>query len=276
MTKKQKIGVIGFGNMGKAIADKVKSAFETVIFDKDTAKTKDISRVFIASDLIELADISDVIILAVKPQDFDGVLDKIRGRTVNKLVVSIAAGKTTRSIEKKLGKVRVIRVMPNLPAKISKGMTCLCKGAFAGKADLQFARKIFNLVGETLIIDERMMDKATAVSGSGPGFLYSLIIGKKREEAKKYARLEFLPVFTATANTLHFKPLQARKLAKITTFGSIDFFLKSKLRAEDLVKQVASKGGTTEAGLNELKGNIKFLPKAVKAAVRRAKELSRG
>jgi pyrroline-5-carboxylate reductase len=272
---KKVIGIIGYGNMGKAIAERIKPAFNAAIFEKDVFKVKNASGVFVASCLSDLAKHADVVILAVKPQDFSEILKEIKNYIDDKLIISIAAGIPTKYIEKVLGKVRVIRVMPNLPAKIGKGMSCLCKGKFAKPSDLKFAKKIFDLLGETLILDENMMDKATATSGSGPGFLYSLISRKSLKEAKEYAKNEFFPVFATTTGTLRFTKLQARKIAKVTTSGSIEFLEKTGLSAEDLAKQVASRGGTTEAGLKELKGNVKFLPKAVKAALKRAKELSR-
>ncbi|MDD4955559.1 MAG: pyrroline-5-carboxylate reductase dimerization domain-containing protein, partial [Candidatus Omnitrophica bacterium] len=166
-------------------------------------------------------------------------------------------------------------VMPNLPGKIGKGMSCLCKGKFAGNVDLKFAKKIFDLLGETLILKEDKMNAVTALSGSGPGFLYSLVAGKSLNEAKKFAANDFMPVLEKCAGSLGFTKAQAKVLSETTVLGSIEFLEKSGLSAKDLTMQVASKGGTTQAGLNELKGNIKFLPKAVKAAAKRAKELSR-
>ena len=275
--KKNKIiiGIIGYGNMGKAIVERISPIFNVIIFDKDKVKSSNVSSIAIADSAVNLIAVTDVVIIAVKPQDFGDVLGEIKNSIDSKLIISIAAGITTKYIEKVLGKVRVIRVMPNLPAKIGKGMSCLCKGKFAITADLKFAKKILNLLGETLILDESMMDKATAVSGSGPGFLYSLISGKSLEEAKKCAKRDFLHSLVIVSSAIGFTPMQARVLAKTTTLGSIEFLEKSGLLADDLLKQVASKGGTTEAGLKELKGNIKFLPKAIKAAVKRAKELSR-
>jgi len=272
---KKTIGIIGYGNMGKAIAERIKPAFNTAIFEKNTSKIKNVPDVFVASCLADLIKYADIVILAVKPQDFNEVLNEIKDSIDDKLVISIAAGKSTRDIEKILGRVRVVRVMPNLPAKIGKGMSCLCKGKFAKPNDLSFAEKIFDLLGETLILKEDMMNAATAVSGSGPGFLYGLLAGKNHKEVKKYAQSEFLPVFAHTASTIGFNQMQAKKITKATISGSIKFLEVCGSSAEELVKQVASKGGTTEAGLKELKGNVKNLPKAIKAAVKKAKELSR-
>jgi pyrroline-5-carboxylate reductase len=275
MAKKVKIGIIGCGNMGSAIASRISSKYQVFVFDKDTHKTKKIVNVKVAKSVFDLINNIDAIILAVKPQDFDEVLNEIRENINNKLIISIVAGKETKHIEKVLGKVRVIRVMPNLPAKIGRGMSCLAKGRFAGKADLIFAKKIFDFIGDTLILKESMINATTADSGSGPGFLFSLVSGKTLKEAKKFARTDFIPALINAGIDIGFRPQEAQLLAKATATGSLVLLEESGLSAEDLVKQVASKGGTTEAGLKKLKGNIKFLSKAVKAALKRAKELSR-
>ncbi|MFA5008860.1 MAG: pyrroline-5-carboxylate reductase [Candidatus Omnitrophota bacterium] len=275
MTKKAKIGIIGCGNMGSAIAKGISSKYQVFVFDKDTGKTKNIAKVKVAKSISDLINAVGVVILAVKPQDFDSVLNKIRDYVNKKLVISIAAGISTKYIEKVLGRARVIRVMPNLPAKIGKGMSCLSKGKFASKTDLNFAEKIFGFIGNTLVLKESMMNAATADSGSGPGFLFSLISGKSLKEAREFARTDFIPRLLNAGVDVGFKPQEAQLLATATTAGSLVLLGKSNLSAEDLVKRVASKGGTTEAGLKELKGNVKNLPKAVKAALKRAKELSR-
>jgi len=284
MTKKKKIGIIGYGNMGLAIAKGIGSKYKVFIFDKDAAKTKKVAKTKATKSIFDLVNNTDVIILAVKPQDFDAVLNEFkhychfqptRLEMGEKMIISIAAGISTRYIEKILGKVRVIRVMPNLPAKIGKGMSCLAKGKFASKTDLIFAKRIFDFIGSTLILKESMINAATADSGSGPGFLFSLVSGKSLKEAKKFARTDFVPALTSAGVDIGFRFQEAQLLAKATAMGSLALLEESGLLAEDLVKQVASKGGTTEAGLKKLKRNIKFLSRAVEAALKRAKELSR-
>jgi len=278
--KKSKIGIIGCGNMGSAIARRIASKYEVFIFDKETVKTKNIAKVKVTKSIFDLLNNVDVIILAIKPQDFDTVLKEIKGYVNGKLVISIAAGKRTRDIEKVLGKIRVIRVMPNLPAKIGKGISCLAKGKFANKSDLNFAKKIFNFIGKTLILKEKMINAATAISGSGPGFLGKIISGENLKRVKKVVQAESIPLMLNAGMGIGFKQDQAKVLATTTTHGTIVLLETTKLSPRNLVKQVASKGGTTEAGLKKLKGKklkdkIKFLPDAIKAALKRAKELSR-
>lgn len=275
MAKKTKIGIIGYGNMGSAIAKRIAPRYEVFIFDKDSRKTKNIAKAKVAKSIFDLVNNVDVVILAIKPQDFDEVLNEIKSYINEKLVISIAAGKRTGDIEKVLGKIRVVRVMPNLPAKIGKGMSCLCKGKFAKPNDLKFTRKIFDLLGETLILDENMMDKATAVSGSGPGFWCAYVENQPKNQWKQNSYDFFIPELSIVAEEEGFTKKQANMLAKSTALGSLATVESLDIPPAQLKKQIASKGGTTEAGLKKfLKGNLKFLSKAVKAAFKRAKELS--
>ncbi len=266
------IGIIGCGNMGRAIFERLKDEYSLLVFDKDIAKTKDLPGVNVSKSITDLLNKSEAIILAIKPQDFESLLKEIKNNLKDRLVISIAAGITMEYIQKILGNVKVIRVMPNMPAKIGKGMSCLCKGQFASE-ELGFAKSLFDELGETLILKEDMMDAATAISGSGPGYLYDWAEGKDLKEIKNYAAT-FAKTLTASAESIGFSMLQAEILAKITTEGSIAYLEKTKLSPSEAKKQVVSKGGTTEAAL-EVLHNGGSLEEAVKAALKRAKELSR-
>lgn len=270
----RKIGIIGFGNMGSAIAERIKSKFKVFIFDKDKAKTSNVSGVEVAQDCIDLLTTVNTIVLAVKPQYFDTLLNEIKDYVKDKLIISIAAGITTACIEGRLNRVRVVRVMPNLPAKVGKGMICICKGESATREDLNFTWQLFRNLGEFLVLNENMMDAATAISGSGPGYLYDWGEGRNIEEIKKYTKDVFIPSLTLAASAIGFTLEQAKLLARATGEGSIIFLSNSGLLPQEIKKQVASKGGTTEAGLEVLhRGGS--LEEAVKAALKRAKELSR-
>lgn len=269
------IGIIGCGNMGSAIATCLKSRYKIWAFDKDKNKTKNISGIQTAKDNADLVNKADIIILAVKPQDFDGVLDEIKPCIEDKLIISIAAGITTGYIERYLGAARVIRAMPNLPAKVAAGMICLYKGKSANNEDLIFSEELFGNLGWTLVLsDEDMINAATAVSGSGPGFLYDAVENKSIEEAKEFAKYIFIPSLAASAEKVGFTKEQAMKLAKVTTDGSISFLEQTNISPAEAKKMVASKKGTTEAGLEVLhKGGT--LEQAVEAAKKRAEELSK-
>jgi len=166
------IGVIGYGNMGSAIAGRLKKKYQIQVFDKDSNRTKDLLDMKVADNAIGLVNMSDAVILAVKPQDFDKVLSEIKNHCDDKLIISIAAGVTTGYIQKHLERVRVVRVMPNIGAKIGKAESGLCKGRYASDEDIDFVRELFDYIGRTWIVNERMMDAVTAISGSGPAYIY--------------------------------------------------------------------------------------------------------
>jgi len=192
------------------------------------------------------------------------------------LFISIAAGITTGYIEKTLGAVRVIRAMPNLGVKIGSSVTCVCKGSFAGDQDLAVAEEIFVLLGQVLDIKEEMMNSATAISGSGPGYYFHAVSVRNdeyRNNEKKFHQ-EFISELMAAAKSLGFDDEQAKFLASWTIIYSDLLLKQTGLTAEELKRQVTSKGGTTEAALAVLH-NGGSLVQAVKAAVLRAQELSK-
>ncbi|MEK6733144.1 MAG: pyrroline-5-carboxylate reductase [Candidatus Omnitrophota bacterium] len=226
------IGIIGAGNMGMAIASGLRERF--LVSDQDASKLKAIKnrKVSIARSNIDLARQSNVIILAVKPQDIEKVLKEIKPHVKEKLIISIAAGIKTSSIEKVLGKVTVIRVMPNMPAMVGKGISAISRGRFAGLSDFRTASRIFSNVGEVIEAKENMMDAITAVSGSGPAyyFLFTYLLQKAAEASG-------------------LKKDIAVKLARAAFIGAAEVVKSKALSMEELVKKVASKGGTTEAAL---------------------------
>lgn len=268
-------GIIGFGNMGSAIYERMKRVCSFQVYDKEAGRTFGIPSVDIAKTLDDLLKKSDVVILAVKPQDFEDVLKHVKFDVQKKLVISIAAGTTTGYIESRLGEdVEVIRVMPNIPAKVGKGMSCLCKGKTASTWNLNLAERLFKELGETLVISEEMMDAATAVSGSGPGYLYYFLQDKQPAQWDDYAGGVFTSELIQAAVSVGFNPGQAKVLAASTAQGSLALLKETGLSAEVLRDKVTSKGGTTAAGL-EVLINGGSLEEAVKAAVKRAAELSR-
>lgn len=269
-----KIGIIGYGNMGSAIAEQIKLKYKIFVFDKDVNKTKDLSDIQVAKSNMDLLNQVDAVVLAVKPQDLDSILDEIKIYAKDKLIISIAAGITTTFIEKKLFGARVIRTMPNLPARVANGMVCLYKGRSATEQDLTFSKELFSVLGETLFLnDEGMMNVATAVSGSGPGFLCELVEGKSPEDIRYFTEHAFIPSLTAAAEKLGFSPEEAKILAETTGRGTVKYLEDQHLSPEEMKRQVASQKGTTEAGLQKLKHNIDNLTAAVKAALERANEL---
>ncbi len=271
---RKKIGIVGFGNMGAAIAERIRHAYPVLVFDKDRAKTKDRRDVAVAKDAADLVGRCAVVILAVKPQDFDGMLAGIRPSCRGKLLISIAAGITTGYLERVLGTTRIIRVMPNLPALVGRGISCMYKGRCATDADLRLALGIFSFLGVTFVLDsEAMMDAATGVAGSGPGFWCDAVQNIPRGKWEEYNEKEFIPLYSAIAEAEGFGKKEARLLAETVAGGSLMTLDQWHIDPAQLKQRVASKGGTTEAGLNILRQGGS-LADAVKAAIQRARELS--
>jgi pyrroline-5-carboxylate reductase len=270
---RKKIGIIGYGNMGSAIAQRIKRKYFVIAFDKDENKTQNLLDMKIANNVSGLVNEVDVVILAVKPQELSALLNEIKDSLKNKLVISIAAGITTKYIERILGSVRVIRGMPNIGAIVGQGVSYICKGRFSKEKDLKLSIKLFNLIGYTFKLKEDLMNAATAVGGSSPGFWGYLFDKKPKDEWDEYKLNYFIPELTSAAMSVGFEEKTARLTASFVTTASISVSDVLHLAPAEITRKVASKGGTTEAGLEVLqKGGT--LTEAVKAAVKRAEELS--
>lgn len=276
---KKKVGIIGFGNMGASIGERLKlqtDKYQLFAFDKDEGKTDKAKDITVTQDSIELANKSDIVLLAVKPQDFEGLLSEIKNYTRDKLIISIAAGISTDSIERMLGKARVIRVMPNIALRIARSVTCLCGGAFAEERDLTIAKELFSCLGVVKEIKEEMINAATAISGSGPAYIFddleqNAISPSEISEQKEQYYIERL---MEAAKSIGFNSTDAMFLAANTAKSSIELILRTKVTAAELKKQVSSKGGTTEAALNVLHRTGSW-EMAAKAALKRAEELDK-
>ncbi|MDD4909905.1 MAG: pyrroline-5-carboxylate reductase [Candidatus Omnitrophica bacterium] len=273
---KKIIGIIGFGNMGSAIAGRAKAAYQVCVFDKDNAKLKGLAGIDAAGSVSELINKSEIIILAVKPQDFEPLLNEIGSGIKDKLAVSIAAGVATTYVEKRLRGARVARVMPNMPAKIGKGVSCVTAGRSATPDDIKATKDIFANLGQVMALKEEMMDAATAVSGSGPGFYFNEVESRPDEHKQNCYEFQedFISRLSKAAEAAGFDEKDAHFLAHHTVTGSELLLKAGSLNAAQLRDQVASKGGTTEAGLKVLQAGGDLV-EAVKAAAERAAELSR-
>jgi len=289
---KRTIGVIGCGNMGEAIIRCLTISHfkegELIASDKDARKRNFIHsryKIPIYKDNGHLSAASDVIIIAVKPQDFDGCLDEIRAGiegnltrakithhirkilkhklrmgSSEKIIISVAAGITTGYIQERLGRLSIIRAMPNIASQIGEGMNVLCKGKFASVSDLNFAKRLFSCLGKSIVLDERLMDAVTAISGSGPAYLFYFIEGLMK-----------------AAGNLGLKKEIAHILVSQTIRGSLELLDKTGVPPEILRSKVTSKRGTTEAAIKifEKEHFKKIIQDALNAARHRAGELSR-
>jgi len=273
---KKAIGIIGFGNMGSSIAERIKTKFEVWVFDKDKNKTKNSRGINIADNSIDLVNKVQTIILAVKPQDFDDVLNEVKNYVKTKLLVSIAAGINTGYIEYSFGNARVIRCMPNIGVKIGESVTCLCKGTFATDEDFAFVEELFRYLGKTKLIGEEMMDASTAIAGSGPAFIFDFIESNKIDpnNISDDTKQNIIQRLAKAAEKVGFNSEDAMFLSSATSATSLNLIKLTKMRPAELKKQVTSKGGTTEAGLEVLHRSGSW-EEAAQAAVKRAQELSK-
>lgn len=263
------IGIIGCGKMAYAIAKGLFSASsfyrgDLVVNDIDEKKTERFQTELGAkkADLTSLIDKSQIIILAVKPNQVENVLEKGRGFwKEDKLLISVAAGIKTSFIEKICGiAIPVVRVMPNTPALIGEGVAALCRGEFAGAEHLDTADKIFSSLGTTLVVEEKMMDMVTAVSGSGPAYFY--LAAEAMINAGVQIGLDFETSRLLVLNTLK---------------GSAAMLEKTGEHPALLREAVCSPGGTTIAAVRKLEENgiRKAFFEAVESAYRRSCELGK-
>lgn len=251
----EKIGIIGYGNMGRAIAQRIKDKYVVAVFDKDKHKISNLENIAATQTPAQLVEQSEIIILAVKPQDFDILFNEIKPYVAGKLFISIAAGISTGYIKSQLGlTTRVVRIMPNLPSQIGKGMSVISKEQNIEdglNSAWRLAYDIFSNLGSVLPVDkEEMINSATAISGSGPAFFCHYVI-KENKKANE-VRDEFVELLTQAAVNLGFDKREAQLLSVTTVDGTIAMLKEKQLSCEELIKMVASKGGTTEAGLEVL------------------------
>ena len=205
---------------------------------------------------------ADVLVLAVKPQDMKRALASISGFSKQKLVVSVAAGITLKSLTRWLdGHRKIVRCMPNTPALIGAGMTGLFASPEVEKKEREMAESILRAVGDVVWMpEERLLDPVTAVSASGPAYVFW-----------------FIEQLAASAVKLGIPQDAALKMAKQTVLGSAMLAAQSADSPETLRRNVTSKGGTTEAALkvfDEAKLAEHFA-RAVAAASKRGEEMGR-
>lgn len=215
----------------------------------------------------DVARVSDTIVIAVKPRDMAEALGELRVFLDERhLLISVAAGMSTGVIEGIVApstpagppaqRIPVIRAMPNVSSAVRESATAVCSGAFAGDDALKLATILFRSVGEVVVVEESLLDAVTALSGSGPAYVYYLI------EAMEKAGL-----------ALGLSPETARRLAVQTVFGASKLLLSTGAAPAELRAKVTSPGGTTMAAIESLAES--GFQQAVSRAVARAAERSR-
>lgn len=264
------IAFIGAGNMASAIIRGLVSEGtlppeRILAADPEEARLQSLESklgIRVTADNTKAVHEATVVVLAVKPQTFPQVLPVVSAALNRQvLVVSIAAGISTRLIERALPEgARVVRTMPNTPALVGAGATAIAGGAHATDEDLSLAETLFRSVGIAVRVPEDQIDAVTALSGSGPAYVFAMI-----EALRDAGAAEGLPEETAL------------RLATQTVFGAARLLLEEGESPEVLRQRVTSPGGTTRAGLDALEaaGFADALRGAVRAAARRSVELGK-
>ncbi|NUN13451.1 MAG: pyrroline-5-carboxylate reductase [Myxococcales bacterium] len=271
MLTHQRLGIIGAGNMGEALLRGVlhgglMGADRILVSAKTPERLADLNqrlKVRTTQSNLTVAEFADIVILGIKPQTMNDILTEIRPvLTQNHLLVSIAAGITTQHIEQMCGvDVPVIRVMPNTPALVGEGASAYCRGRFATAEHALATHAILDVVGIAVETTEDRMNPVTAVSGTGPAYIFYT-----------------LEAMIQAAQDLGLDPDMARLLVKQTVLGAARLVMDSGEEPDVLRARVTSKGGTTQAAIEYLEshGYKKLVQDAILAACRRADALNRG
>ena len=262
-----KIAFIGAGNMASAICGGILSANTTlpsdiILYDKFTEQySKFNSECNHANSIKEAVEFADYIFFSVKPQNIKDILSEIAKIDISKKVfISICAGITINSIESALGKVKIVRTMPNTPLLIGQGVTALCKNDAVSDDEFAFATSLFATSGYTTEAKEEDINKITAITSSSPAYVY-LFAKAMLEGAKK----------------IGFGEKNALEMICKTIIGSANMILQDERSVDDLIKMVKSPNGTTERALNvfEDKKFLEIVGEAMDACAKRADELAK-
>lgn len=266
---KKKISVIGCGKMGAVILQSAMNNLDQYEFfgiEKNTDRIEQLGLPVIYKSVAE-ADISDVYILAVKPQNMSETLHELgsilKGKQDKFLVISIAAGIEIEYIESLLAEyntgISVVRVMPNTPALVQEALSAISYKADMTDDEVAVVREVFSTMGRIIEISEKHMGAITALSGSGPAYFFYMA-----EVMQKFALNEGL------------EEEVAKELISQTIKGSGKYMNCSKKPYDELRREVTSPGGTTEAAVSymEEQKTADIFYNALERALKRSKELS--
>ncbi len=246
----------------------LRAVVESGVFDPSMVYAADSNRERLESlcdlkiretDNRELSEKSDAVVLAVKPADMPSLAGEIRDfLKKNKVLISIAAGISTVRIESLFGQVPVIRVMPNLNVRVKAGLLPYCLGKHASGYN-GLVEKLFSFSGFVFELDEDKFDAVTAISGSGPGFIFFIA-----------------EIIESICRARNFTAEEADLITAHLIYGSGKMLVDTKMAPAALKKMVSSPGGTTMAGLNVFmdRGLKEIFEKAIESAEKRSRELS--
>jgi pyrroline-5-carboxylate reductase len=264
-----RILIIGAGNMGKTYAKSLLASYFTqakdlYILDKNPVIDSALLEIPEQQILLhpnEKISEADIIILAVKPQDFEELSQSIKQYThKNQIILSIMAGIKINALSN-LNTDKIVRSMPNLPAQIGMGMTVFTCTAELDKKELFIIQNLLNTTGKSVYLEnESMIDAATAISGSGPAYVYY-----------------FMEAMINTAIDMGFSRAESELMVNQTFMGAVHLHNQNKLTCSEWINKVASKGGTTEAALTVF--SQENLQQSIEAglynALNRARELGK-
>ncbi|HEX4638477.1 MAG TPA: pyrroline-5-carboxylate reductase [Chthoniobacterales bacterium] len=262
-----RLGFIGAGKLaGSVIRGLMRAKFcppNEIIASEPNEETRTAlqseTNIILTAENAEVAEKADTVFIAVKPPMVLPVLTELKDKLQNKLVVSLAGGVRIASMEK-VCDARIMRALTNTPSAICRAATGIARGSRSTNNDVDLTKKIFGAVGVVVEIEESQIDIVTALSGSGPAFIYTVI-----------------EALAAGGTKLGLANDVAMELAIQTARGAADIMLESKMSPEELRRMVVTPGGTTAAGLAVMEklGTSESLIAAVEAATKRGQEMAR-
>ena len=265
MEKKFKLGVIGAGFMATsiikgALSAKIIENNDIIVYDVNKSQTDKMLNigVNVATSNIELANKSEFVLFAIKPQEISNVLDEIKGTSCKKFI-SIMAGIKKQRIKNTLSNVNVVRCMPNTPCSIKKGAIGVDFSDFTEKSDIEFINNLFSSLGVVVSVREELFGAVTGVSGSAPAYFYTFVNAIIKSGVKNGLTEE-----------------QAKNLAVSTMIGAGEMIKNNpEQNIQSLINAVCSKGGTTIEAIKVFEQeNLDLITdKAISACIKRSSEL---
>lgn len=266
-----KLLVIGAGNMGLTYAEamsksKLLKKRNIMILDSSDEKIESLNKVShfdVFKDPKDCVPQADLIFLAVKPYHVDDLFSKIAPMvTPGQIAISLMAGVTISYIQDGLGLEKIVRTMPNLPAKVGKGLTSYTASKSVSRIELLTIENLLNTTGKSILVsNENFIDASTGISGSGPAYVFY-----------------FMQSMMEAALQMGFSKNDSKVLVSQTFTGAVDLFNQNDLSPNTWMERVASKGGTTRAALDSMDDNNvnELIKEAAFAAFNRAIELGNG
>ena len=263
-----KVLIVGYGNMGRTYANsfissrfiKPEDIFVLVRNENFSTTETNIPKANFSHLATEKISDFDIVILAVKPQDFGVLTQSIKPYLKeSQILFSVMAGITISKLESQLSCSKIVRSMPNIPTQIGMGMTVFTASANVDRKELFIIQNLINTTGKSVYVEEeKLLNAATAISGSGPAYVFY-----------------FMNAMIKAAVELGFNESEAELLVNQTFMGSVAIQNSYSISNEEWIAKVASKGGTTEAALKVFNENTltKIIIEAINAANTRAIQL---